>query len=164
MLSCLSYSGCPVLFCLPFPVVHMLAVLSTWLSCSISPIPADLSSPGSKPWLSCRSLVPAVLFRLSYPRSPVQSVFFCPGGSFLVVLFWCPSLAVLFWLSCSGCPVLDALFWLSYPGCHVLTVLSWLFCPFWLSCPVLAVLFWQSCPAFLSGLSCPGFPVLVVLS
>jgi hypothetical protein len=100
------------------------------------------------------------------------------------VLFWlfcsgCPILAVLFWLSCSDCPALVAPFWLSRSDClhwlSVSTKLSGFASPFCSpeadctahdDCSIPVVLFWLFRPVspFPDWLSCPGCPVLTVLS
>ncbi len=93
----------------------------------------------------------AVLYLLSFPRSPVLVVISwqsCPGS---------PVLAVQYWLSCPGCPAVLSRH--SCPGCPEMAVLSWQPFPddpFW---EIMTVFFfWLSCPV------CPGCPVLSVLS
>ncbi len=128
--------------------------------------------------LSCLSCsVLAVIFRpfcsVSYPGCNISSVFLtflsqssCPGFPVLAVLSWlscpgCPVPAVLSRLTCPSCPIPAVL-----PGCPVPAVPANLSC-----CPVPAALFYSSCLAqtslstvLLMLLSCPGSPVLSVLS
>jgi hypothetical protein len=96
-----------------------------------------------------------VPFCLSRSACLVLPVPFCPSGSA------CPVLPVLFCLSRSACPVLPFRFCLSRSACPFLPV------PFCLSrsaCPVLAVSASRPFQAILLFLSCPGYPILAVLS
>jgi hypothetical protein len=84
---------------------------------------------------------------------------FCPV---LLVLIWC---SALFLLISSQCPILAVLSRLSCPSYLGPTVLSWLSCsgsPLWVSCPPARTV--NNYGDHLSTLTCPSWPVMVVLS
>jgi hypothetical protein len=104
-------------------------------------------------WLPCHgSLVLPVPFRLSF-------VFLLPVClSCPPVLFRLSCLPILLYLSCFACLV--------FLSCFDCTVLPVLFCLSILLCVSCSARHVPACPvlAFMSWLSCPGCPVLVLLS
>jgi hypothetical protein len=113
----------------------------------------------------------AGLLRLSCIGNPVPTVLSCHVPALLSqaplscpcchILIDFSRLSYILWMPCLSCRVLVAMFWLFCPLCPDYADLSQLSCP---EFPVLVVLSGCSATVILFPLSCPGCPVPVVLS
>ncbi len=156
------------------PGWSVLADLS-WLICLGWPVQTDISDRPVKTYLSRLSY--PVSWPMSFPRCHDQT--YCHGYPATIVPFQLSSPSVMFW---SSCPLYfaclyhpDCLLWLSCPSCPTQASYPSDPAPAFLSpsllprCLIFVIMFSLSSPICftlhtLSSMSCPGNPILTVLS